>query len=145
MMDRYYVVRQDAVPEVLLKVLEVKKLIEDGEAASVLDAVDMAGLSRSSFYKYRDCISQLDDHARGKTISLSIDTRNVPGALSGILKTVADYNANILTIHQSVPVGGRASISLSVEIGPETGNISDMVEKLEAQKNIKSVRLLSGE
>lgn len=113
----YYVVKQRAVPEVLLKVVEAKRLVESGKALSVQEAVERAGISRSSFYKYKDDIFPFHDNAQGTTITLTFQMDDETGLLSDVLKIVADCGANILTIHQSIPINGVASLSLSVQIG----------------------------
>ena len=47
----YYVIKKKAVPEVLLKVLEVQKLLDSKKALSILEATEIVGISRSSYYK----------------------------------------------------------------------------------------------
>ena len=69
---KYFVLKKKAVPEVLLKVVEAKKLLESERAESVQEATDMVGISRSSFYKYKDDIFPFHDNARGKTITRKI-------------------------------------------------------------------------
>ena len=108
--------REKAVPEVLLKVVEAKRLLETRKVLTVQDAVDQVGISRSSFYKYQDDILEFHDTTQGTTITLTVQMDDEPGLLSEVLKTVADYGANILTIHQSIPVNGSASLSLSVQV-----------------------------
>ena len=117
---KYYVLKKKAVPEVLLKVVEAKRLLESERAISIQEATEQVGLSRSSFYKYKDDIFPFHDNARGKTITFVLQMDDEPGLLSGVLKQIAEYNANILTIHQTIPINGVASLTLSVEIGPET-------------------------
>ena len=68
----YYVLKEKAVPEVLLKVVEAKRLIESGRAASVQEATDMVEISRSSFYKYKDDIFPFHDNVRGKTVTMVV-------------------------------------------------------------------------
>ena len=142
---KYFVVKQKAVPEVLLKVVEAKRLIESGKVLSVQDAVEQVGISRSSFYKYKDDIFQFHDNAQGTTITLTFQMDDEPGLLSDVLKIIADFGANILTIHQSVPINGVASLSLSVQVLPTTGNISSMIEAMEAQKGVRNVKILAKE
>ncbi len=142
---KYYVVRRKAVPEVLLKVIEVKKLLESEKAATVQEATDMVGISRSSFYKYKDDIFQFHDNAVGTTITLTFNIDDEPGLLSDVLKVIADFGANILTIHQSIPISGVASLSLSVQILQNTGDISRMVEQMEEQKGVHHVKILARE
>ena len=124
---KYFVLKQKAVPEVLLKVVEAKRLLDSGKAVSVQEAAENVGISRSSFYKYKDDIFPFHDNAKGKTITMVIQLDDEPGLLSVVLRIVADYHANILTIHQSIPVNGIASLTLSVDVLNETGDISQMV------------------
>ncbi len=142
---KYYVVRRKAVPEVLLKVVEVKRLLESEKVSTVQEAVDTVGISRSSFYKYKDDIFQFHDNSPGTTITLTFDMDDEPGLLSDVLKTIADYQANILTIHQSIPINGIASLSLSVQILQTTGDISKMIEQMEGQKGVRRVKILAKE
>ena len=142
---KYYVVTQKAVPEVLLKVVEVKRLIESEKVPTVQEAVDAVGISRSSFYKYKDDIFQFHDNVRGTTITLTFQMEDEPGLLSDVLKIIAEYGANILTIHQSIPISGMASLSLSVQVLQDTGDISKMLERMEAQKGVHHVKILARE
>ena len=140
-----FVLKQKAVPEVLLKVVEAKRLLDSGKAVSVQEAAENVGISRSSFYKYKDDIFPFHDNAKGKTITMVIQLDDEPGLLSVVLRIVADYHANILTIHQSIPVNGIASLTLSVDVLNETGDISQMVDTIEQQQGIHYLKILARE
>ena len=142
---KYFVLKQKAVPEVLLKVVEAKRLLDSGKAVSVQEAAEDVGISRSSFYKYKDDIFPFHDNAKGKTITMVIQLDDEPGLLSVVLRIVADYHANILTIHQSIPVNGIASLTLSVDVLNETGDISQMVDTIEQQQGIHYLKILARE
>ena len=118
--NQYYVVRNKAVPDVLLKVVEAKRLLASERACSVQEATDRAGISRSSFYKYKDDIFPFHDNARGRTITFVMQMDDVPGLLSAVLKIIAEYNGNILTINQTIPINGVASLTLSIDVLPIT-------------------------
>lgn len=141
----YFVVRKKAVPEVLLKVVEAKRLLETGKAASVHEATERLGISRSSFYKYRDDIFPFHDNSQGKTITLTLQINDETGLLSDVLKVIAGFKANILTIHQSIPINGIASLSISVQVLPATGDMSQMLEQLERQPGVHSVKVMAKE
>lgn len=143
--SKYFVVKQKAVPEVLLKVVEAKRLLESERAMTVQEAADKVGISRSSFYKYKDDILPFYDNTKGKTITLVVQMDDVQGLLSDLLHVVALYKANILTIHQSIPVNGIATLTLSVEVRSDTGNVSRMVEDMEEMKGIHYVKILAME
>ena len=143
--SKYFVVKQRAVPEVLLKVVEAKKLLESERVITVQEATDRVGISRSSFYKYKDDIFPFYDNAKGKTITLVMQMDDEPGLLSDLLHIVAVYHANILTIHQSIPVNGVATLTLSVEVLESTGNVSRMVEDMEEKHGVHYVKILARE
>lgn len=142
---RYYVLKEKAVPEVLLKVVEAKKLLESGRITSVQEATEKVEISRSSFYKYKDDIFPFHDNAKGRTITMVIQLDDEPGLLSIVLNIVAEFHANILTIHQSIPVNGIASLTLSIDILPETGDLSQMVARIEEQDGIHYLKILARE
>ncbi len=143
--NKYFVVKQKAVPEVLLKVVEAKRLLESEKAITIQEATDRVGISRSSFYKYKDDIFPFHENAKGRTITMVLQLDDEPGLLSDILKTVAEYHANILTIHQSIPVNGVATLTLSVEVLPSTDDVSQMIEDMERKKGIHSIKILARE
>ena len=143
--SQYFVVKQKAVPEVLLKVVEAKRLLDTKKAETVQEATDQVGISRSSFYKYKDDIFPFHENARGKTITFVIQMNDEPGLLSDVLKVVAEHKANILTIHQSIPINGTASTTISVDVLQDTGNVSEMIEMIENMTGIQHLKILGGE
>ena len=143
--SNYYVVREKAVPEVLLNVVEAKRLLDSGKLESVQDATEAVGISRSSFYKYKDDIFPYHEERKGKTVNMVIQMDDEPGLLSIVSKSIADEKANILTIHQSVPVNGIASLTLSVDVFPESDDVDDMVKAIESVKGIHYVRIIARE
>ena len=140
---KYYVVRRKAVPEVLLKVVEVKRLLESEKVSTVQEAVDAVGISRSSFYKYKDDIFPFHDNARGKTITFMMQVDDEPGLLSKILSLVAKYGANILTIHQSIPVNKIAMLTLSAEILPDSVDITTMIHEIENLNGMHFLKIIA--
>lgn len=143
--EQYYVLRKRAVPEVLLKVVEAKRLHDSGKMASVQEAVEHVGISRSSFYKYKEDIFPFHETAKGKTITVVIQLEDEPGILSAVLTKVAEFHGNILTIHQSIPINGVASLTLSIDILPETGDVTEMVNQIESEPGIHYVKILGQE
>ena len=142
---KYFVVKQKAIPEVLLKVVEAKRLLESEKVLTIQEAVDAVGISRSSFYKYKDDIFPFHDNSQGTTIPLTFQMDDEPGILSDVLKIIAEYRANILTIHQSIPINGIASLTLSIQVLQTTGDISRMIEQLEGQTSVHHVKILAKE
>ena len=138
-------VNERPLPEVLQKVVEAKRLLDAVRSMTVQEATERVGLSRSSFYKYKDDILPLSDNTKGKTVTLVTQMNDEPGLLSDLLHVVATYRANILTIHQTIPVNGVATVTLSVEVLPDTGNVARMMEEIEELTGIYDIRILGVE
>ena len=128
-----------------MKVVEAKKLLESEQVMTVQEAAERVGISRISFYKYKDDILPFYDNTKGKTVTFVMQMDDRQGLLSDLLHVVAVYRANILTIHQSIPVNGVATLTLSVEVRADTGNVARMVEEMEEQRGIHYVKILARE
>ncbi len=141
----YYVVKKRALPEVLLKVVEVNRLLGTQKVLSVQEAAERVGISRSSYYKYKDDIFPFHDSTQGKTITLACRMDDEPGLLSDVLKVVADFHANILTIHQTIPINGIASLSLSIQLLDAGSDASGLVSGIEQISGVHNVKVLGME
>ena len=126
----YYVIKKKAVPEVLLKVLEVQKLLDSKRAVSVLEATEKVGISRSSYYKYKDDIFPFYAGKKGRSIILNI---------------FALYKANILTIHQSIPINGKGLLTVSVDIEDSETDVSAMIQDVEKIEDVSYVKIIAME
>lgn len=142
---KFYLVKEKAVPEVLLKVVEAKRILDSEKSVTVQEATERTGISRSSFYKYKDDILPFHEQAKGTTVTFILQMDDKPGILSDILKTVAGFHGNILTIHQSIPINGIATLTLSVEIQAEAGDAEDMVGQMEQQTGVHDLKILGRE
>ena len=142
---KYYVVKKKAVPEVLIKVVETKRLLATRRGMTIQEATEEIGISRSSFYKYKDDIFPFHENEKGRTVTMVIQLDDTPGVMAELLNAVARYQANILTIHQSIPINGIASLTLSVDVLPETGDVTQMVASIEEQTGIHYVKILGRE
>ena len=136
----FYLVRKRAVPETLLKVVEVNRLLSAGKVKTIQEAVDRVGISRSSYYKFKNDIEEFHSSMVGMTLTLSMEISDETGILSDILREIADFGANILTIHQSIPIGGMASVSISMQVLKSSENVSGLLENLERLSGIRKIR-----
>lgn len=143
--ERLYVVSEKALPQILRQVVMAKKLLETEKAITVAEATDRVGISRSSFYKYKDDINTFYDNARGKTISFLLQMKDEPGLLAEVLKKIAGFGVNVLTIHQSIPVNGIASLSITVEVTGELSDVTEMMEGVKAMDGIQTLKVLARE
>lgn len=142
---KFYMIKEKAVPEVLLKVVEVKRILESEKWVTVQEAAERVGISRSSFYKYKDDIFPFREQERGRTVTFILQMDDTPGILSDILKNVAACEGNILTIHQSIPINGIATLTLSVEILSDCGDVEDMLTQIEHQMGVHYLKILGRE
>ena len=133
---KYYVIKQKAVPEVLLKVVEVQKILDADPTKTVQEASTEVGISRSSYYKSKDDIFPFHDNKKGRNITCVIEIRDCPGIISTILNIFAKYHTNILTIHQSIPINGIGILTLSVYILSITTDVSAMLDEVEHLESI---------
>ena len=141
---KYYVIKEKAVPEVLLKVIEAKRLM-DMQELTVHQSTEKAGSSRSSFYKYKDDILPFHDNAKGKTITFILQMDDEPGLLSDVLKIIAEFHGNILTILQTIPLNGVASLTISVDIAEDRGDASEMINEIESRQGVHYFKILGQE
>ncbi len=143
-LPKYYIVEAKALPEVFLKVAEAKWLLETGEATTVNEAAKATGISRSAFYKYRDAIAPFQNMMAGRILTFQFILRDVTGLLSSILSIFAQFGANILTINQTIPTNGCASVTISAETTNMTDGVEDMVRSLSAISGVLKAEILAG-
>lgn len=143
--SEYFLVRSEVLPEVFLKVMEVKRLLSSGNAASVNEAVRLVGLSRSAYYKYRDSILPFYEISAGYVVTLTLVVENLPGVLASILACFAEHKANVLTINQGIPINGLADLSVSLETREMNSTLSDLMHHLGRITGVRSHRILARE
>lgn len=143
-LPKYYIVEAAALPEVFLKVAQAKWMLETGEAATVNEAARATGISRSAFYKYRDAIAPFQNLMAGHILTFQLILRDVPGLLSSILSIFAQFGANILTINQTIPTGGCASVTISAETSGISQGVEPLMRALSQVDGVRKVEVLAG-
>lgn len=143
--NNYFIVKKKALPDVLIKVVEARRMLEADRSMTVQAAMDKIGLSRSSYYKYKDDIMPFRENLQGRTITFMIIMEDIPGLLSNVLSVIAHFQANILTILQAIPVNGVASLTISVDVLSSETDITEMVDQIERLEGICDLKLLSRE
>lgn len=145
MLNEYLIVEKSALPEYFAKVVEARRLLESGACTQVIDAVQAVGISRSTYYKYKDKVLEPSQLTVGRKASLMLQLSHEAGMLSRVLSAVSACNANVLTITQSLPIHGRASIMLSIDLGQLKGSLDQLLSDLSALPGVEHVRLLAVE
>ncbi|MGM0844093.1 MAG: ACT domain-containing protein [Bacillota bacterium] len=139
---KFYLVREDVLPDAMKKTLQAKELIERGKAGSVWEAVRSIDLSRSAFYKYRDTVFPFHRIVKERIITLFFHLEDRSGTLSHLLGEVAKTGCNILTIHQTIPLQGRANVTLSLNVADITVDIEEMLNSLRKLEFVEKVEML---
>lgn len=141
----FFIVDKSVLPEIFIKVMEVKRILESGKEKTVQEAVNKVGISRSAFYKYRDAVHPLYENTRGKTVTLSLNMEDKPGLLSAVLNAIAQQCANILTINQTIPINGIANVTLTIETNEMQGDLGLLIKAIESLNSIQAVRIIARE
>ena len=140
--EKFYLIREDVLPEAMAKALEAKELLARGKVTSVAEAVKQVDLSRSAFYKYRDTVFPFQKIVKEKIISLFFHLDDQKGALSELLAIVATSGCNVLTIHQTIPLQGKANVTLSIDISAVKDDIHIMLNNLKSLDYVNKVEIL---
>ena len=141
--SKYFVVTQKAVPEVLLKVVEAKRLLDSSKAITVQEATDRVGISRSSFYKYKDAVQPFQNMKAGRIITFYTLLKDTPGVLSNILSIFANSGANILTINQTIPTNGCAGVTVTAETSEMHESLEEMMTEITAAEGVLKFEILA--
>lgn len=143
--EQFYLVRSDVLPESMKKTLQAKELLERNKVASVFDAVQQVDLSRSVFYKYRDAVFPFRAMVKQRMITLFFHLEDRTGTLSELLAIVARSGGNILTIHQTIPLQGKANVTISLNTSGMHTDIQSLLDELRALDYVDKVEILSSE
>lgn len=141
-LERYYLVREDILPEAVLKTMRAKELLAGGDVKTILEAVDQVGLSRSAFYKYKEGIFPLNKLERELIVTLSMDLEHRSGILSKVLGLIAGLEGNVLTIHQSIPLQGMANAVITVDASFMGEKLNELLDTLREQEGVKRAAII---
>ncbi len=139
------VVDASVLPDVINKVLEVKKLLANKEEKSSAAACKRVGISRSAYYKYKDCVFSYEDKLTQRIMNLHAVLRDEAGVLSSVLSALYDLGANILTVNQNIPIDGAAAVTFSIRLGNGLQSPVSLQESLMQIDGVVDVKILSGE
>ncbi|HHX57751.1 MAG TPA: ACT domain-containing protein [Clostridiales bacterium] len=138
-------VDSSVLPEVIIKVIEVKKLLANKEEKSSAAACKKVGISRSAFYKYKDSIFSYDKELTNKIITIYAELKDEPGVLSSVLVSLHLLNANILTVNQTIPIDGVAAITISLRLNGSMDEIYTIKSNISQVNGVVGVKILSSE
>ncbi|WP_085523234.1 ACT domain-containing protein [Tuberibacillus sp. Marseille-P3662] len=137
--EQFYLVKEDVLSESMTKVLEAKTLLENGQAENVTDAAEKVGLSRSAFYKYRNSIFPFHKIVTENIVTLFFFLEDRTGTLTKLLNIVSQAGCNVLTIHQTIPLQGKANVSLSIDTNAINRKFDDFVDQFRQMAEVIKV------
>lgn len=143
--SHFIVVDSRVIPEVIIKVLEVKKLLAEREEKSSASACKRIGISRSAYYKYKDSVFSYEDKLINSIITIYAVLRDKPGVLSGVIAMLHSLNANILTVNQNIPIDGVAAVTISLRLNGESDEVFRIKSKIAQLDGVVEIKVLSSE
>lgn len=141
--QRYYLVREDVLTDAMHKTLEAKQLLQTGAVASIWDAVKEVDLSRSAFYKYRDAVFPFHSIVQERILTMFLQIQDRKGTLAKLLETITDAHCNVLTIHQTIPIQGRANVTLSLDVTSMVVELDELIHLLKRLDFVESAEVIS--
>lgn len=142
--SRYLLVEASVLPEVFLRVVQAKRLLAQGKVKSSSEAAKLAGISRSAFYKYKDCVQQYNSKLSDDIFTLYATLTDEPGVLASLIAQLYTVGANILTVNQNIPVDSVAHVSISAKAGSMGCTEEDLLQMLKGLPGVVDAKLLSG-
>ena len=143
MLSNYLIVHKSILPEYYEKVLACRRLMESGKVKEVSQAVREVGISRSTYYKYKDYIFEPSDLTGSRKAVYAMMLDHEPGILSALLSAISEQGASVLTINQSLPIHNKAAVTISIDISDLKESIDALSDRLDAIPGLDSLRLLA--
>lgn len=144
-MSKYYVVSGDILPDVLEQVMQARILLQSGKAKRISEAVKMVGISRGTYYKYKDAVFSFNAEQSNRKAIISMILRNEKGTLSKALSLVSVKQVNVLAINQTIPINGIANVALTLDISDLEISIQSLVSLIEAMPMVEKADLVAVE
>ena len=144
-MSKYYVVSGDIFPYVLDQVMQAGFLLQSGKAKRISEAVKMVGISRGTYYKYKDAVFSFNAEQSNRKAIISMILRNEKGTLSKVLSLVSVKQVNVLAINQTIPINGIANVALTLDISDLEISIQSLVSLIEAMPMVEKADLVAVE
>lgn len=139
---KYYLVNASILPATYARVMEAKGYLASGEATSATAAAKMAGLSRSTYYKYKDAIFEYNGEDGDEAATISAKLKDNAGVLSALMSELYRAGANVLSVNQSVPVNSVADVSVTVRVTQMTISLNELVENIKKVNGVNAVKLV---
>ena len=142
MIKDYLIVNKKILPDYYSKVVEARILMESSQCKSVSDAVKKVGISRSTYYKYKDYVFPFYEASQNKIVTLTFLLEHKKGVLSSVLNTISADSGSVLTINQGIPLQGVANATVSIETANLSVDLEALLDKLRMVDGVKRLEVL---
>ena len=142
---KYLVIDKDILPDVFEKVVEAKELLNSGEVNEITEAVKRVGISRSTFYKYKEHVFTLDERSTGKKVTLAFLLNHTQGVLSNVLQTISNSGGNVLTINQDIPINNVANVSITFDMNHLKISMEEVISQISDTKGVQKLVIVTME
>ena len=143
--EKFYIVNESVLPTVFYKVIEVKELLNTGKVKDISEGVKKVGISRSTYYKYKDSVFLMAEGVNSKKITIVLLLAHKSGVLSKVLDFIATRQLNILTINQDIPINMTANVTITLDVSKIKGDVKKFLYKLSEVEDVIKVRVLAVE
>lgn len=143
MLDDYLIIHKSILPDYYDKVLHAKRLLESGEVKEVSQAARLSGISRSTYYKYKDYILEPNRETAGRKAIISVTLSHEAGVLSGLISCVSAFGCSVLTISQNLPIHGKASVTMALDVSQLAGDIQQLLSGMKEVTGAEHPRLIA--
>jgi len=143
MIKKYLIVNKKILPEVYEKVIEARRTINEDSSKNISEAVKEVGISRSTYYKYKDYVFSPSENSIGRIAVFSMILAHKKSVLSKVINNISDHNINILTINQTIPINQKANINLSLDVSGVNISLDEMMSNIKKIEGVISFELLS--
>lgn len=142
MQGKYLVVDKALLPSYCEKVIEARQLLDDGLAKDVSEAVKKVGISRSTFYKYKDMVREMSTISMGRHAIISMMMSHRVGVLWTVLRIISNYDYSVWTITQNPPVDSKANVVITLDLGQDADSLDDMLKEIAQVAGLSRIQLL---
>lgn len=143
MLENYLIVHKSILPDYFEKVLSARHLLDEGKVHDVSQAVKTVGISRSTYYKYKDYIMEPSEVSGGRKAVISVLLAHEPGVLNALLTRITEAEGSILTITQSLPVHDHASVTITMDISGMTTTITELINAMSITPGVENPKLVA--
>lgn len=128
--QQFFIVSEEVLPDAVVKTAQAKEALAKGKVATVNQAVEQVGISRSAFYKYRDGIFPFYQESKERIVTINMILEHRLGVLSGVINLISSVQGNILTINQGIPLQGMANVTMSLDMGNIRVTVPELIKRL---------------